>query len=134
MQKMIKAATGLALSAGLALVGIAAAPAGAAILHVKPGQQWTSYVNGSPGDCEVETMEAGHMFVETSGVQSDVGTYTGGGETITLTYTGGDAAGLVVTGRWNRLAKDYKTTLSGIETGTGTFRKGSDPLGQGCIA
>jgi hypothetical protein len=127
---MIKTATGLTLSAGLVLVGIGALPADAAVLHVKPGQQWTAYANGSA--CEVVTIQAGHKFVETSGSFTDSGTYTGGARTITLSWTAGVDSGTTMTGHWNGVAKDYNVRYNGgILTGSGTFNKGSDPLGRG---
>jgi hypothetical protein len=103
MGKIAKATAGLTLSASLALVGFGAAPAYAA--HVKPGQQWTNYINGG-GGCEVETIEHGHMFVETSGVLEDVGTYTAKGKKATETWTSGSSAGLTMTGTWKKSAKD----------------------------
>jgi hypothetical protein len=111
----------------ISTVGFSGA-ADAAILHVKPGQHWTAYFGGS---CEVETILAGHRFVETTNVLGDSGTYTGGASTITLNWTAGGFQGTTMTGRWNRVAKDYNATFTGTVSATGTFIKGSDPLGHG---
>jgi hypothetical protein len=133
VRNTIKVAAGLTLSAGLAVTSIGAVPAGAAVLHVKPGQLWTSYYNHKTGDCEVLTIDAGHMFVETNGKDSDVGTYTGGGRTVTLTWTGGDGKGLTFTGTWHGASQDYTGKFhNGGNTVPGTFNPGVDPLGEGC--
>jgi len=135
------AATGIALCAGVGLMGgvasaqakpgglltprvdsgsatpALAVPAG----HVKKGSQWTLEVNA--GGCIVQTFGKDHTW--TSDFQGDSGTYAGGGKTISETFTAGSANGLTFAGTYSKHSKEYTGTFGGPGAGnTGQLVKG----------
>ncbi len=114
---------GLAMAAGFGLAGAGAASAAAPALKVKPGSQWTLEDHGieGTGGCEVDTMASNGTF--TSDLFGDSGTWSGGGATITVTWTAGDDNGVVFTGTFTKTPrKEYRGSLN---TGdSGLFIKG----------
>ena len=114
---------GLAMAAGFGLAGAGAASAAAPALKVKPGSHWTLEYHGveGTGGCEVDTMASNGTF--TSDLFGDSGTWSGGGATITVTWTAGDDNGVVFTGRFTKTPrKEYRGSLN---TGdSGLFIKG----------
>lgn len=83
--------------------------AGAATLHVKPGQKWTAEEIG--GNCAIETIGTGHtLTVDIVGP----GTYAGGGKHITESYGDGEFA---FSGTWSNVPQTTKKGYVGTFTG-----------------
>jgi hypothetical protein len=77
---------GLAMTAGVGLLGVGTASAVSPELHIKPGAQWTFFPMG--GGCEVDTFNT-TTNTFTSDHDGDEGTWTGGGLTIKMMWTAG---------------------------------------------
>jgi hypothetical protein len=109
----VMTAAGLAMAAGVGLIGADAASAATpAVLHVTAGSKWTAELNGvGVSFCEVDTFAANHTF--TADVQNDRGTWSGGGRTITMKWTHGSLQGSVFMGTWARTAKAYEDVPNG---------------------
>jgi hypothetical protein len=116
-------AAGLAMTASVGLAGGGAASAVTPVPHIKPGSTWTAEVNGG-GGCEVETFAANHTFH--GGLYGDKGQWSGGGNEITLTWTGGYVAGLTFTGAFSKTpTKEYVGNFGGRAAATGQLVKGA---------
>lgn len=95
--------TGLAVLMSTGLSGVAS---GATVpKFVNPGSVWTIQVNG--GGCEVMSFLAGATNTFTADSFGDSGTYTGGGDVITVTWTAGVDAGVVFTGKYSFASGTY---------------------------
>lgn len=90
------------LGIGIVVLGCGAL-AGAASLHVKPRTKWTLEVPGY--GCEVQTIKKGHGF--TADLYGDAGTYSGGGSSISETFTAGNDDGNAFVGAWVASSKEY---------------------------
>ena len=105
---------GLAMATSFGLAGAGAASAAAPALKVKPGSHWTLEDHGieGTGGCEVDTMASNGTF--TSDLFGDSGTWSGGGSTITVTWTAGSDNGVVFTGTFVRTptTKEYKGSFN----------------------
>jgi hypothetical protein len=91
--------------------------------HINNGSEWTIEVN--PKTCEVGTFTSNGTFsFQASG---DSGTWTGGGATVKMKWTGGTDAGLKFKGTWGTTpVKEYAGTFGGVGAGdTGQLVKGS---------
>jgi hypothetical protein len=100
----------MAVSLGLS-GGVASATAPA--LKVQPGSRWTLEDHGieHTGGCEIDTMRANGTF--TSDLFGDSGTWSGGGRTITMTWTAGSDSGVTFSGTFTRTpVKEYSGSLS----------------------
>jgi hypothetical protein len=106
--------SGLAMATSLGLAGAGVASAAAPALKVKPGSHWTFEDHGieHTGGCEVDRMSANGTF--RSDLFGDSGTWSGGGTTITMTWTAGDDHGVVFTGTFTSTTrvKEYKGSLN----------------------
>ncbi len=125
MRRAAMATAGLVIVAGtIGLFGtsgaLGAVPAAA---HINNGSEWTIEVN--PKSCEVGTFSSNGTFsFQASG---DSGTWSGGGTTVKLKWTGGTDAGLKFKGTWSTApVKEYAGTFGGLGAGeTGQLVKGS---------
>ncbi len=104
-------AAGLAMTASVGLTGAGAASAASPALHIIGGSKWTVAVNG--GNCQVDTMKASHMFVNHEDT-GDRGTWSGGGRTLSMTWTSGDDEGLTFSGTWVSASHEYSGSFGGI--------------------
>ena len=125
MRRAATAAAGLVIVAGtLGLFGTSSAwGAAPAAPHVTNGSEWTIEVN--PKTCEVGTFSSSGTFsFQASG---DTGTWSGGGATVKMKWTGGTDADLKFKGTWSKTpVKEYAGTFGGIGSGdTGQLVKGS---------
>jgi hypothetical protein len=114
---------GLAMATSFGLAGAGVASAAAPALKVKPGSQWTLEDHGieGTGGCEVDTMASNGTF--TSDLFGDSGTWSGGGATITVTWTAGSDNGVVFTGTFTKTPrKEYRGSLT--DGDPGLFIKG----------
>jgi hypothetical protein len=109
---------GLALVASFGFTETAGAGI-AAPAHVKPGSKWTFEFGAG---CEIQTFASGHTF--SADMFGDAGTYSGGGKTISETFTSGDA-GLTFSGTYSKATKTYTGPIGGITVGVGELVKGS---------
>lgn len=107
MRRMGLMATGMALVMSVGFVGVAHAAAMAS--HVKPGGVWTE--TNVEGGCEEQNFAVGHSWTAPS--QGDAGTYTGGGKTITESWTTGHDSGLTFSGKYSKSKKEYIGTFGG---------------------
>ena len=104
---------GLAMATSFGLAGAGTASAAAPTLKVKPGSQWTLEDHGieGTGGCEVDTMASNGTF--TSDLFGDSGTWSGGGSTITVTWTAGSDNGTIFTGTFTKTSrKEYTGSFS----------------------
>ncbi len=104
---------GLAMATSFGLAGAGAASAAAPALKVKPGSHWTLEYHGveGTGGCEVDTMASNGTF--TSDLFGDSGTWSGGGATITVTWTAGQDNTLVFTGTFTKTPRrEYKGSFN----------------------
>jgi hypothetical protein len=82
----------------------------AAAAHVKSASTWTTRTPGN--GCEAETfVKVKRVRTLTSDFGSS-GTWTGGGKTVTWTYTAGPAAGISFTGTYSKTLGGYSGTIS----------------------
>ena len=102
-------AVGLAMTAGAGLAGAGAASAASPALHIKADAKWTEET--VRGGCEIDTFAANGTF--TGDVDpGDTGTWSGGGTTITMHWTGDSNPGLSFSGTFTTTpVKEYKGTL-----------------------
>jgi hypothetical protein len=121
-------AAGFAMTAsvGLAVAGPASA-ASPAVLHIKPGSEWTAKLRGL--GCELETFAADHTFTgDTSDIPygTDAGTWSGGDMTISMIWSRGPLHGWKFTGTFTKTpVKEYRGTFTGpIGDYTGKLVKG----------
>jgi hypothetical protein len=114
---------GLAMAVSFGLAGVGVASAAAPTLKVKPGSKWTLEDHGieHTGGCEVDTMSPNGTF--TSDLFGDSGTWSGGGSTITVTWTTAQDRGVIFSGTFTTTpVKEYKGSFN---TGDlGVFVKG----------
>lgn len=111
-------AGGLAMATSFGLAGAGAASATAPALKVKPGSEWTLEDHGieHTGGCEVDTMASNGTF--TSDLFGDSGTWSGGGSTITMTWTTGEDNGATFNGTFTKVPVDeYRGGLSDGDPG-----------------
>jgi hypothetical protein len=122
LRRAVAMAAGLAMTASVGLAGASTASAASpAVLHIKPGSEWTAEVNGG-GGCEVQTFAANHTF---RGGSYDEGLWSGGGNKIAMTWTAGYVSGLTFTGTFTRTpTKEYVGNFGGISATTGQLVKG----------
>jgi hypothetical protein len=112
-------AAGLITAASLGLTGLSPAAASGAVsrLRIMPGSQWTIEVNSSISDCEIDTFHANGTFKGDKG--TDVGIWSGGRATLTMTWTAGNEAGLSFSGIFTKTpSKEYSGVI--IENGSST--------------
>jgi hypothetical protein len=111
-------ATGLAVATSFGLAGAGMASAAAPALKIKPGSQWTLEDHGieHTGGCKVDTMASNGTFI--SDLFGESGTWSGGGTTLTMTWTAGSDNGVVITGTFtNTPRNEYRGTFSTGDTG-----------------
>jgi hypothetical protein len=99
--------------AGAGLAGSGTASASAPPLKVKPHSQWTLEDHGveHTGSCEVDTMRSNGTF--TSDRFGDSGSWSGGGATITITWTAGQDHGVVFAGTFTSTpVKEYRGSFN----------------------
>src|ERR1700722_526732 len=91
--------------------------------RIHNGSAWTIEVN--PKTCEVGTFSSNGTF--SFPASGDSGTWTGGGATVKLMWTGGADVGLKFKGTWSTTpVKEYAGTFGGPGSGdTGQLVKGS---------
>lgn len=112
LRRAVVTAAGLAMTASVGLTGAGAASAASPALHVTAGSKWTAELNGAGVSlCEVDTFAANHTFK--SDRYNDKGTWSGGGATITMKWTGGSDSGLKFKGTYASSPKEYV----GVPTG-----------------
>jgi hypothetical protein len=107
-------AGGLVLTASVGLAGAGVASAAVPVLKVQPGSHWTFEDHGieHTGGCEIDTFSSNGTFA--SDLFGDSGNWSGGGPTITMTWTAGEDNALVFTGTFTKTStvKEYKGSLS----------------------
>lgn len=92
-----------------------------AVQHIKPGGVWTNETNGA--GCAIDTFGPGHTW--TADLYGDSGTYTGGRNNVTLTYTAGNDAPATFSGTFSKSKKEYSGSYGGKGAGfTGQLVKG----------
>lgn len=119
MRRLALAGAALAAVATLGMTGGLSGVASAATLnhkpalHIKPGTIWTILVEetGLSEPCEFQQFGTGNIWV--ADLYGDAGTYTGGGKTVSETWTSGDSVGLTFSGTWNRKTKHYVGFFTG---------------------
>jgi hypothetical protein len=91
--------------------------------HINNGSTWTIEVN--PKTCEVGTFSSNGTF--SFPASGDSGTWTGGGTSVKVKWTGGADVGLKFKGAWSTTpVKEYAGTFGGPGSGdTGQLVKGS---------
>jgi hypothetical protein len=90
-------ATGFAVATSFGLVGAGMAWATAPALKIKPNAIWTIEPKG--GGCEQDQFDAAnHTFV--SDHFSDSGSWSGGGSTLSMTFTAGEDKGTTFSGNF----------------------------------
>lgn len=102
---------GLAAVTILGLAGTASAETPA--LHVKSGGVWTAEVKHA--GCEIVTFGAHKTF--TGDMGGDTGTYTGGGQSISMKWTAGEAAGLTFSGTFSKSDDEFTGSYGGSGSG-----------------
>jgi hypothetical protein len=95
IRRVAMVATGLAMAGSFGLGG--AATSGATGLKITPGSHWTSETKNH--GCEIETFKANGTFKSDDG---NTGTWSGGGKTVTMTWTSGPPNGLVFNGTFTK--------------------------------
>lgn len=111
IRRAVAVATGLAMATTFGLAGTGVATAAAPALHVHNGSQWTAEF-GDQGGCEVDTFASNGTF---TGHDGDAGTWSGGGKTLSMTWTMGPAKGLGFRGTFTKTPKEeYKYTINGV--------------------
>jgi hypothetical protein len=115
-------AAGLVMATSFGLAGAGLASASAPALKIKPFATWTvEFKVGNKGTCEQVSF---NTFVNTfvSDYEDEAGTWSGGGSTISMTWTAGPDVGAVFTGHFVSTTKpvEYKGVNSegGIVTKT----------------
>jgi hypothetical protein len=107
---------GLALATSFGLAGAGVSSAAVPALKVQPGSKWTFEDHGieHTGGCEVNTFASNGTF--TSDLFGDAGTWSGGGATLSMTWTAGEDTFVKFNGTFTKTAtvKEYK---GGISTG-----------------
>jgi hypothetical protein len=119
LRRVAVLAAGLATTASVGLAGAGAASAASPALHIVAGSRWTVEVTQGNG-CEVAHFEANHTFWVHPVGNGDVGTWSGGGKSITLTWTSGPDTGTIFEGT-------FHTTPIEQYVGTYSFTGGSSP-------
>lgn len=118
VQRAAMVATGIAMATSFGLTGAGMASAAAPALKIKPGSQWTLEDHGieHTGGCEVDTMASNGTFI--SDLFGDSGTWSGGGTTLTMTWTAGSDNGVVFTGTFTKTPRnEYEGTFSTGDAG-----------------
>ncbi len=113
LRRAVVVVGGLAMATSLGLAGVGVASAAVPALKVKPGSQWTLEYHGveGTGGCEVDRMASNGTF--TSDLYGDSGTWSGGGSTITMTWTAGDDSGVTFSGTFTKTpTKEYKGSFN----------------------
>lgn len=104
---------GLAVLMSAGLSGVAS---GATVpKFVNPSSVWTIQVNG--GSCEVMSFVAGTTNTFTADSFGDSGTYAGGGDVITITWTAGEDSGVVFSGKYSFASGTYEGTIGDASAG-----------------
>jgi hypothetical protein len=116
--------TGVVLVTSLGLSGVSIASAAAPAGKIKQGATWTMEVTG--GFCLYETFATTtHRFKSAATGANDKGTWSGGGSTITMTWTKGSNEGLLFKGAW--------TTVGATKGFEGPMTLNSAPYGDGLL-
>ena len=90
-------AAGLAMATSFGLAGAGMASAAAPALKIKSGATWTLEVKNA--GCEQDHFNTTtHRF--TADLGGDKGTWSGGGSTISMTWTGGVSSGVTFSGHY----------------------------------
>jgi hypothetical protein len=115
-------ASGLAMATSFGLTGAGIASAAAPALKIKPGATWTLEIKGA--GCEQEVFQSNGAFASKDG---DAGIWSGGGSTISLSWTTGVIAGLSFNGHFvsTTTPVGYKGALGGLRTGHAKLVKGA---------
>jgi hypothetical protein len=115
-------ASGLAMATSFGLTGAGIASATAPALKIKPGATWTIEIKGA--GCEQEVFQSNGTFASKDG---DAGIWSGGGSTISMSWTTGVIAGLSFNGHFvsTTTPVEYKGALGGLRTGHAKLVKGA---------
>jgi hypothetical protein len=106
-QAAVAAAAGLAMATSFGLAGASVGSAATPALKITQGSKWSAIANG--GCFEIVTFALNHTFTGSRG--RDKGKWSGGGTTLTMTWTAGKAIGLTFSGTWTTTpGKEYNGT------------------------
>ncbi len=115
MRRSLIFATGLSVVATFGVSSVASAVQLQSQTHITVGSEWTAR-NHTDHGCQVDTFQAGNKFTSN---YKETGTYSGGGDTLKMTWLTGPDKNQVITATWNATSDEY------VGTGTGGGITGS---------